>query len=302
MEKKRGNPNNKKSKANKKLKSYIKPSSAKKEIDSKEKSKPAIPLPPQQQNNTAVVVNVHNNKKRAAKRLIFAAIILACAFLIYLQLTKGILGGDLATYALTGLAAGGLLLFILMLILRKDIRERLFKRKPKSQTTPKETTTAKPITQSGKLGKKSKAAIALGIIIITLLVVLKTKNIITSLQLQIIIASLAGAIITFAVIRFLKSYKQKMIEKEKEEKKTIEGIEKEISKKSNKYETEIDKLYMLIEEKEKITLNEVAKGFKIDSQLAEEWARILENHDLIDVNHPAFGEVELCKKKLKAIK
>ncbi|MBI2668034.1 hypothetical protein HYX17_04690 [Candidatus Woesearchaeota archaeon] len=66
--------------------------------------------------------------------------------------------------------------------------------------------------------------------------------------------------------------------------------------KRGRYTTDIDILYNLIKINECIPLSYAAKSIKVDKKVIEEWAKILENHDLIVINYPAWGEPELCKK------
>ncbi len=61
------------------------------------------------------------------------------------------------------------------------------------------------------------------------------------------------------------------------------------------YETGIDLLYRRIQQKGKITLEEVEKTFKVSKELAEEWAKILESHKLATIHYPAFSSPALTK-------
>ena len=64
----------------------------------------------------------------------------------------------------------------------------------------------------------------------------------------------------------------------------------------NKYKTDIDLLYELIQRAGRVSILDVASTFHISREKAEEWAKILEGHDLIILHYPALGEAELCKK------
>lgn len=131
----------------------------------------------------------------------------------------------------------------------------------------------------------------LGVIAGTI-IVLELKRIIPPKNPYIIISGGATFLI-LTTITLLKPREKNKIESQKKE----EGEEnKPAVAKSTKYQTDLDKLYELVERKGKVKLQEAAKKFKISMEKAEEWAKILENHDMIKLNYPAFGEVELCKK------
>jgi hypothetical protein len=53
--------------------------------------------------------------------------------------------------------------------------------------------------------------------------------------------------------------------------------------------TTIDSFYNFIKQKKKIPLKKITKEFKIDKKIAEEWANILKEHNLIDIDYPLFG-------------
>ncbi len=87
---------------------------------------------------------------------------------------------------------------------------------------------------------------------------------------------------------------KKKIKKQKPEEKPV-FIAKELIPK--KYETELDVLYNLLQKKEKIRLYDVMRSFKIDRNLAEEWAAILEKHGMLKIEYPAVGSPLLIKEK-----
>ena len=62
-------------------------------------------------------------------------------------------------------------------------------------------------------------------------------------------------------------------------------------------ETEFDKLYNLIQKKNKVGLNEIVNMFNINKKTAEQWALILKKAELIDIIYLPFGDIELRKKK-----
>lgn len=62
-------------------------------------------------------------------------------------------------------------------------------------------------------------------------------------------------------------------------------------------ETDVDKILNTIKEKGKITFDEIARLFKVDLNTIEEWAKILEDHGLVEVVYPPVGSPELREKK-----
>ena len=66
---------------------------------------------------------------------------------------------------------------------------------------------------------------------------------------------------------------------------------------SKKVQTSMDALLDLIGEKGSIKLSAAAKKLKVKEKDVEEWARVLEEHELIEVRYPTFGSPILKKKK-----
>jgi hypothetical protein len=64
-------------------------------------------------------------------------------------------------------------------------------------------------------------------------------------------------------------------------------------------ETDIDKLYDIIEEKGKVNLAEVAKALSSPLEKVRDWADILEEHDMIDIDYPVVGSPVLKKKVVR---
>lgn len=62
-----------------------------------------------------------------------------------------------------------------------------------------------------------------------------------------------------------------------------------------RYETYFDALYKIVEKKGRVKLSVVAKYFGVDRKKVEEWASILEEHNLLKMHYPAVGEPELIK-------
>ena len=81
--------------------------------------------------------------------------------------------------------------------------------------------------------------------------------------------------------------KQKKVETAKEERTTPKSIH------LGTYETEIDAVYKEVKEKGKIRIDEIAKKWNVASELVQEWAKILEEHKLVQIHYPAFGSPEL---------
>jgi len=94
----------------------------------------------------------------------------------------------------------------------------------------------------------------------------------------------------------LKLSKAQLDEKQKQEQlKKMQDRKIVVSLKSN--ETEIDALLRVVLEKGKIGLDQVVKMFKIDMSIAKDWAKILEDSKLIEINYTTFGAVILSKPK-----
>ena len=64
-------------------------------------------------------------------------------------------------------------------------------------------------------------------------------------------------------------------------------------------ETNIDKLYKHIKEKGKVRVTEAAKMFDVKAEKIEEWGKILEDHDLIELHYPAIGKPILKIREVK---
>lgn len=137
--------------------------------------------------------------------------------------------------------------------------------------------------------------------IVALIIAVILKNLYL-FYLGILVAVLA-IIINIADIknRHIKNLQVKK-EPEKKEQRTsederISNMKKLIVFKQDKYETDIDKLYRIVDKYKIVKLSEVKKVFNITNEKAEEWAKILETHDLIKIHYPPFGEAELKWKQ-----
>ncbi|MBW2989817.1 hypothetical protein KY358_05880 [Candidatus Woesearchaeota archaeon] len=97
-----------------------------------------------------------------------------------------------------------------------------------------------------------------------------------------------------------KAKKEEPHEEEKKPKKKSIPLVKELSKswkiEVGRYETDIDVLYKIIDKKGRISLSAVADYFGVTKAKAEEWASILQEHDLADIHYPPIGDPELVRK------
>ncbi len=64
-------------------------------------------------------------------------------------------------------------------------------------------------------------------------------------------------------------------------------------------ETDIDMLYKMVTKNGMVNVKAAAKKFKVDREKIEEWGRILENHELIILHYPPFGDPCLILRKYK---
>ncbi len=81
----------------------------------------------------------------------------------------------------------------------------------------------------------------------------------------------------------------------------IEKLKKTVKEKMDsldKGKTPLDVLYWLLGEKKQLKLQEISRIFSIDIKKAEEWAKILEAHELAEMDYPAFGTPALRLKKV----
>jgi hypothetical protein len=91
------------------------------------------------------------------------------------------------------------------------------------------------------------------------------------------------AIVLFSYTRFLKHKK----EGEVKEVPYQESLTKERSG------TELDSLYELLKNKKKLSVDTIAKTFSVSKEKAIEWAKILENSELVTIEYPAFNDPEV---------
>jgi len=102
---------------------------------------------------------------------------------------------------------------------------------------------------------------------------------------------ISGAIIILQIIYVSKKPKKKEIKKQE----PIKSKKLSISKKV--YVTDFDKFYDYILQKKETSISQLAKTFKINKKLAEEWAEILEEKGLIKIHYPVIGEPKLKSEK-----
>ena len=58
-------------------------------------------------------------------------------------------------------------------------------------------------------------------------------------------------------------------------------------------ETNVDKLYKRVKKDKIVKITDIADEMKIDKELVEEWAKVLEEHGLIKIFYPIMGDPEL---------
>jgi len=97
----------------------------------------------------------------------------------------------------------------------------------------------------------------------------------------------------FIIILLYAAFKDRGI---LEDKKELEHINLEES--SRHSETDLDVLYKLLKEKNKLRISTITKVFKIDKALAMEWGKTLEEGGLAVIDYPRFsGPVLKLQKK-----
>lgn len=68
------------------------------------------------------------------------------------------------------------------------------------------------------------------------------------------------------------------------------------SNESSVIQTDIDRLLNLLEEGKSISVLDLAKKLKVKIEQVEKWAKILEEHGLIEIEYPIIGLPRLKKK------
>jgi Mn-dependent DtxR family transcriptional regulator len=64
-------------------------------------------------------------------------------------------------------------------------------------------------------------------------------------------------------------------------------------------ETDIDKMMNILEANKSISIGELSKQLNVKVELIENWAKILEEHGLIEIDYPIIGLPKLRKKEWK---
>ena len=91
------------------------------------------------------------------------------------------------------------------------------------------------------------------------------------------------AILFFAYSKFLKHKQQENI-----------SIDYNVIKrKKGRAETDLDTLYNLLKDKKNLSIETISKLFNIKKAKALEWGKILENHELVRIEYPAFSPPEV---------
>jgi len=67
----------------------------------------------------------------------------------------------------------------------------------------------------------------------------------------------------------------------------------QLKNKKSKVKTDLDTLYLLLKNKKKLNIDSISKTFGVTNEKALEWAKILENSDLVKVEYPAFSSPEV---------
>ena len=218
--------------------------------------------------------------------LITCILIMNVSFMLYLIkfLEKIIL------YQIVGVGSIITLVFILIL--------KLIHKKTKHIS--KEIKKIKKVEIKKEPKKKNRSILKICYLIGILLVVLgfilfqKNKSNILIPGILVIIGFLITSIPSIYIENKLGKINKIKDESEKREKKVEDYNIKPLKKTS---ETQLDELFDMINETGIVKLSEVAKKFNIKKETAEEWGKILEEHNLIELHYPAFGELEFRKWK-----
>lgn len=83
------------------------------------------------------------------------------------------------------------------------------------------------------------------------------------------------------------------------ERTATEGIitdEERVENLSNRYSAPLDELFHLVLEKKRIKIRDAAKKFRVHEARIEQWGKLLQNYDLLEVVYSEAG-IELRKKQ-----
>ncbi len=75
--------------------------------------------------------------------------------------------------------------------------------------------------------------------------------------------------------------------------KSVEISEIQAIKLKGKSSTDLDTLYTILQQKKKIRLSTISKGFGVSGDVAREWCEILESGSLAVIDYPGVGEPTL---------
>ena len=64
--------------------------------------------------------------------------------------------------------------------------------------------------------------------------------------------------------------------------------------------TDFDRIIEFVDDKKDVSITDIAKHFNLPKEKIEEWAKILSEHNLIEIIYPTFGEARIKKKEIKA--
>lgn len=144
-----------------------------------------------------------------------------------------------------------------------------------------------------KIRIKSPILILIAVLIVIDLIVLHHKGLLPFYAALIPSAIIIMVALIFSIIHIRKVKKaQKITDNVR-----VAMIKQALNLKKRKYETELDMLYNIVKKSKRITITEISEGFKISKEKAEEWARILDEHELLELYYPAIGEPELRWKE-----
>ena len=93
----------------------------------------------------------------------------------------------------------------------------------------------------------------------------------------------------------------KKAEKAKPSKSVVNAIKSMLGTKKQ-HETEFDVLVNVVNKYSAVSLSEVSEGFSINMERAEEWGKILAEHELVEMQYPTFGEPIIIKVGAKEIR
>jgi hypothetical protein len=233
--------------------------------------------------------------------------VLLCFFVlvVYILIQKPDMITSSWVYGALGLAAGFLILLNVYFVKKhsgsiKNFFLKFKRPEKKNVVGAVVDDTKKPVKGLPKAKFRPKVLIfvAFFVLAVVAILVLNSKNVISFSDPYVLLTlgALFLASLVYVAFRFYRAHRVKSEVQQQLSKENISVIKKSIVAKSSKYKTDLDRLYELVNEKGKISLSDVVKGFNISIEMAEQWAKILEGHGMITLNYPPFGEVELCKK------